>query len=287
MPHQLEIVTTVAEMQERARAWRRAGLAIGAVPTMGALHEGHLSLVRRARAENDRVVVTIFVNPLQFGPNEDYNRYPRDLDGDAALVASTGADVIFAPPVNEMYPEPPLTSVDVAGISEGLCGASRPGHFRGVATVVSKLLHITLPDRAYFGQKDAQQLAVIRRMVRDLNFPVAVIGCPVVREADGLAMSSRNRYLGPAERQAATVLSRALRHAAGLVAGGVRDADQLRSAMREMTAAEPLARLDYADVVDAETIQPLTQLSPGRPALLALAVRIGTTRLIDNLEVLP
>lgn len=274
----MRVVHTIAE----ARAVRRALPGTwGFVPTMGYLHEGHLSLVRRARAENDRVAVSIFVNPTQFGPHEDYARYPRDLERDLRLLEPLGVDLVFVPSVEEMYPPGFQTWVIVEEVSRPLEGASRPGHFRGVATVVAKLFNILQPDRAYFGQKDAQQTVVIRRMVQDLNIPVEIAICPTVREPDGLAMSSRNTYLNPEERRAATVLFRALQAAKARYEAGERDAERLREAMREVIRAEPLARIDYVSVAHPETLQELERVEG--PALLSLAVYIGTTRLIDNL----
>ena len=274
----MRVVYTVAE----ARALRRALTGTwGFVPTMGYLHEGHLSLVRRARAENDRVAVSIFVNPTQFGPHEDYARYPRDLERDLRLLEPLGVDLVFVPSVEEMYPSGFQTWVIVEEVSRPLEGASRPGHFRGVATVVAKLFNILQTDRAYFGQKDAQQTVVIRRMVQDLNIPVEIVICPTVREPDGLAMSSRNTYLNPEERRAATVLFRALQAAKARYEAGERDAEGLREAMREVIRAEPLARIDYVSVADPETLQELERVEG--PALLSLAVYIGTTRLIDNI----
>jgi len=274
----MQVVRTIAEV----RAIRRALPGTwGFVPTMGYLHEGHLSLVRRARAENDHVAVSIFVNPTQFGPHEDYNRYPRDLERDLRLLEPLGVDLVFAPSVEEMYPPGFQTWVIVEGVSRPLEGAARPGHFRGVATVVTKLFNIVQPDRAYFGQKDAQQAVVIRRMVQDLNIPVEIVVCPTVREPDGLAMSSRNTYLNPEERRAATVLFRALQAAKARYEQGERDAERLREAMREVIQAEPLARLDYVSVADPETLQELDRVEDR--ALLSLAVYIGKTRLIDNI----
>ncbi|WP_322802184.1 pantoate--beta-alanine ligase [Thermoflexus sp.] len=274
----MQVARTIAE----ARAIRRALPGTwGFVPTMGYLHDGHLSLVRRARAENDHVAVSIFVNPTQFGPHEDYNRYPRDLERDLQLLTPLGVDLVFAPPVEEMYPPGFQTWVVVEEVSRPLEGAARPGHFRGVATVVTKLFNIIQPDRAYFGQKDAQQAVVIRRMVQDLNIPVEIVVCPTVREPDGLAMSSRNTYLGPEERRAATVLFRALQAAKARYEEGERDAERLRAVMREVIQAEPLARLDYVSVADPETLQELSRVEDR--ALLSLAVYIGKTRLIDNI----
>jgi pantoate--beta-alanine ligase len=251
---------------------------------MGAFHEGHRSLMRAARAEASFVVVTLFVNPTQFGAGEDLAAYPRDLDTDSVVAGAESVDLLFAPAVAEMYPEPGRTTVHVAGLTEGLCAASRPGHFDGVATVVTKLFSIVGPCRAYFGRKDAQQLAVIRRLVRDLDLPVDVVGCPLVREADGLALSSRNAYLAPEERTAATVLSRALRAAVASVVAGERSAGAVRSVLVETLGAEPLADVEYAEVVDAETLERVAMLDGS--TLLALATRVGRARLIDNATVL-
>ncbi|MGB6836570.1 MAG: pantoate--beta-alanine ligase [Dehalococcoidia bacterium] len=275
----MEIASTVAQMRDLRRHMRGS---VGLVPTMGYLHEGHLSLVRGARADDDVVVVSIFVNPTQFGPQEDYKRYPRDLDRDLALLRQERADVVFMPPVEEMYPEGFSTYVEVSGVTEVLEGAQRPGHLRGVTTVVAKLFVIVQPHRAYFGRKDAQQLVVIRKMVRDLNMDVAVVGLPTVREPDGLAMSSRNAYLSPGEREAAPVLSRSLRLAEELwgQGQGERDATVIRQRMNDLIAAEPLARVDYVSVADAESLRELDRIEG--PALVSLAVRIGGIRLIDN-----
>jgi pantoate--beta-alanine ligase len=276
----VKIVNTTAE----ARQWRRAEAGdVGLVPTMGYLHAGHLSLVRRAHAENARVVASLFVNPRQFGPSEDFARYPRDLDRDWKLLKEAGCDVLLAPSEEEMYPAGCATFVDVGSTSQPLEGQARPGHFRGVATVVVKLLGIVQPTRAYFGQKDAQQLAVIRRAVADLNVPVEIVACPTVREADGLAMSSRNTYLSPDERRVAPVLYRALTTARDRFATGERSGDELRRAMRQVLAAEPIVHIDYVSVADPASLQELATASGG--ALLSLAVRLGTTRLIDNLVV--
>jgi pantoate--beta-alanine ligase len=252
----------------------------GLVPTMGYLHAGHISLVERARAENDLVGVSIFVNPTQFGPAEDLAAYPRDLDRDLGLLERSGADLVWVPPTEEVYPSGYQTYVDVEEVTRVLEGAARPGHFRGVATVVAKLFHIFLPDRAYFGQKDAQQVAVIRQMVRDLNFPVELVVCPIVREADGLALSSRNVYLTPEQRTAAPVLYRALSAARTAWAAGERDGDRLRQAMRRVLASEALAQTEYASAADPETLTELDLASRG--VLLSMAVRIGKARLIDN-----
>ena len=273
-------IEKIAEMRRLVKQAHAAGQTVGLVPTMGALHEGHLSLIRRARAENDVVVVSIFVNPTQFGPHEDFARYPRPWERDARLAEEAGADVVFHPSAEEMYPEGYSTWVEVEGLTEGLCGASRPGHFRGVATVVTKLLHICQPERVYFGQKDAQQLAVIRRMVLDLNFPVEVVDCPTVREADGLALSSRNVYLSPEERAQAPVLYRALCEVERLVQTGETQVSELVAAAQAVLAEAPLAQVEYVEIVDAESLEPVARVEG--PCLVALAVRFGDTRLIDN-----
>jgi pantoate--beta-alanine ligase len=262
-------------MLEASRRWRREGKSIGLVPTMGALHAGHVSLVERARRENQAVVVSIFVNPIQFGPGEDFDRYPRDLDRDSDLLAGAGAEAIYRPSVEVMYPPGASTRVRVYGVSEPLEGLARPGHFEGVATVVTKLFGAVQPDRAYFGQKDAQQVAVVKRLARDLDLGVDIVVSPTVREADGLALSSRNGYLEPAERRAALALSAALRLAAAAYASGERDPGALRAALRSRLEVEPLVSVDYAEVVDSETFRP-----PGR--LAVVAARVGRTRLIDN-----
>jgi pantoate--beta-alanine ligase len=278
----IPVVTTIAEVRAAVAAARAQGRTVGFVPTMGALHEGHAALIRAARHEAGFVVVSIFVNPTQFGPAEDYAKYPRTLDADRAVSGEAGADLIFAPTAAEMYPDFSVTVVEVAKLDEVLCGASRPGHFRGVCTVVLKLFNIVRPDFAYFGQKDAQQARIIRQMVRDLNVPVAVRVEPTVREPDGLALSSRNRYLTPAERAAAPGIYRALQATRDRAKAGERDAAQLESALAAELAAIPGARVDYARVVDDETLQPLARLD--RPALAAVAVFLGGTRLIDNIR---
>ena len=278
------IVTCIADLKQKIREARAAGQSIGVVPTMGCLHEGHLTLMRQARKEQGFVIATLFVNPLQFGPQEDYAVYPRDLNSDSALAATTGIDVLFAPSVDEMYPSGDgkiLSFVDVERITSTLCGASRPGHFRGVATVVTKLFNITEADVAYFGQKDAQQVAVIRQMVEDLNFNVKIVSVPIVRESDGLALSSRNRYLNPEERQGALVLSRSLERARELLSSGERDSTVILASMCKMIAQEPLAAIDYVSIVNTLTLEPLKKVSGA--ALIALAVRFGKTRLIDNM----
>ncbi|MEM8905552.1 MAG: pantoate--beta-alanine ligase [Actinomycetota bacterium] len=275
------VVETIDGVRARLDEVRRAGHTVGFVPTMGALHEGHLSLARAAREANDRVVVSIFVNPLQFAEDEDLGAYPRDLDHDLALCERVGVDVVFAPSVDEMYPTGPVaTTVSVSGVSEGFEGATRPTHFAGVATVVAKLFSIVGPCAAYFGEKDFQQLAVVRRMAADLSMPVDVVGCPIVREDDGLAMSSRNVYLGEAERAAAPVLQRALVTGRELVEGGERDPAVVVAAMVAVVDAEPLAELDYVAVVDAATLEVPERLT-GELRLLG-AARVGRPRLIDN-----
>ena len=248
----MQIVKTVAGVRELVRGWRKEGLTVGLVPTMGYLHEGHASLVKAALKDCDRVVVSVFVNPTQFGPNEDLAAYPRDLAHDEALLESLGASALFYPAVDEMYLPGASTWVSVEGLSAGLCGKTRPIHFRGVCTVVSKLFNIVMPDRAYFGQKDAQQLAIVRRMVRDLNMNLEIVGCPIVRESDGLAKSSRNTYLSEAERQAACVLSRAIFAGEKMVSDGCRDAKAIVAAMRAIIEKEPLARIDYVEAVEAD-----------------------------------
>jgi pantoate--beta-alanine ligase len=278
----VKIFRTVAEF----RAWRSAPEGdVGLVPTMGYLHEGHLSLVRAARADNAHTVASIFVNPAQFGPNEDLARYPRDEAGDLELLRAAGVDAVFAPGVAEMYPDGYSTYIEVEGLTARLEGASRPTHFRGVTTVVLKLLNIVQPRRAYFGQKDAQQLAVIRRMVRDLDLDVEIVGLPIVREPDGLALSSRNAYLQGDDRRAALVLSRSLALAQRLFDGGERDADVIRVEMTAVIAAEPRAAIDYVSVSEVDTLDEVRKVD--RPVLVSLAVRIGGTRLIDNAVLTP
>ncbi len=276
----MEVTGQIKDVRERVKAWKGEGLSVGLVPTMGFLHEGHESLIVRAVAENDRVVVSDFVNPMQFGANEDLATYPRDLEKDTALCEAAGADLLFCPKPEEMYAPDFSSFVEAGGVSAGLCGRTRPTHFRGVCTVVCKLFHIAAADRAYFGQKDAQQLAVIRRMVRDLNMDIQIVGCPIVREADGLAKSSRNTYLNEAERKAALALSRAVFHGEALLDGGERDASAIVSEMKKIIEAEPMVRLDYVELVDADTIEPVEK-AEGR-VLAAVAAYIGPTRLIDN-----
>ena len=279
----MTIATTIDAAHAACSAARRAGKRIGLVPTMGALHEGHLSLVRIVQAKSDFVVVSIFVNPLQFGPTEDLSKYPRTFERDRTLLAKEGVDLIFAPTVAEMYPSRATTYVTVEGLSDRLDGQSRPGHFRGVTTVVSKLFHVIEPDLAVFGQKDAAQLAIIRRIVRDLNIPVQIVAGPIVREPDGLAMSSRNAYLNPQQRKQALVLSRTLRTVQERFQQGERCAEKLIAAGREVFTAEPNVRVDYFLVVDPESLEPIADITG--QALVAVAAYVGATRLIDNIVV--
>ena len=275
----MQVTKTVEETRKQIKQWKKEGKTIGLVPTMGFLHEGHASLIRKCREQNDIVVVSDFVNPTQFGPNEDLEAYPRDFERDSKLCESLGADLIFAPSPEDMYHDPhAFVSIDT--LSETLCGKTRPIHFRGVQTVVLKLFHIVTPDRAYFGQKDAQQLAVIKRMVKDLNVDTEIIGCPIIREADGLAKSSRNTYLSADERQAALVLSRSLKIGKQLVEDGEKSAQSIKDAITAEINKEPLAKIDYVDVVDFDTITPVDEIKG--TTLVAIAVYIGKTRLIDN-----
>ncbi len=277
------VVERVAELRAICDRARAEGKTVGVVPTMGFFHEGHRSLMRAARAANDVVVVTLFVNPTQFAPGEDLDRYPRDLEGDAAVARSEDVDVLFTPTAAEMYPSGARTSVHVADLGDGLCGASRPHHFDGVATIVAKLFAIVGASRAYFGRKDAQQLAIVRRMAADLDLPVEVVGCPLVREPDGVAMSSRNAYLGAEDRAAAPVLFRALQRAAALVVDGERDPGTVRRALVAAIEREPRVRLDYAELVDAGTLVPVEQIDGD--VLFAVAAFVGPARLIDNVGV--
>ena len=281
----MKIIRDIEEMRAASRAARMGGLSIGFVPTMGALHEGHLSLVRRARTHATLVVVSIFVNPLQFGPSEDFARYPRTLEADCALLEPEGVEIVFAPTTEQMYPPDATSVVYVEGVSERLDGRSRPGHFRGVSTVVAKLFHIVEPDCAVFGQKDAAQVAVLRRMVHDLNMPIDLVVAPTARDADGLALSSRNAYLGPDERRQAPVLYRALRKVEELAKSGETNSERLRSAALFVLADVPSAVLDYLDIVDPETLLPVSSVAQG--ALVAVAATFGTTRLIDNVLLPP
>ena len=276
----IKIVHTVKEVREQVKEWRAEGLSVGLVPTMGFLHEGHKSLIDRAAADNDRTVVSIFVNPMQFGPKEDLANYPRDLEADSRLCEAAGADLIFNPEPEEMYGSGFCSFVDMTGPTAELCGKSRPIHFRGVCTVVSKLFNIVVPDKAYFGQKDAQQLAVIRHMVSDLNFGIEIVGCPIIREEDGLAKSSRNTYLSAQEREAALILSKSLAKGKEALKAGEADAAKIRQIILDEIATEPLAKVDYVEVVDWNTLEPVETVK--EPVLVAMAVYIGKTRLIDN-----
>jgi len=279
----MEIIQEISLLRARIKEARSQGKLVGLVPTMGCLHQGHLALLAKARAENGLIVLSIFVNPIQFGIGEDYEEYPRDLESDAVKVKEAGGHIIFVPTVKEMYPQGYATFVDVERLTAGLCGASRPHHFRGVTTVVAKLFNIATPDNAYFGQKDAQQALVIQRMVRDLNMNLFVHILPTVREADGLAMSSRNSYLSPAERKSALILSQTLMQVAEKIQGGQREAAAIQAFIVKEISSEPLAAIDYVSVVDTEEIRPIEKIS-GR-TLIALAVRFGKTRLIDNIIV--
>ena len=291
-------VHTIAEVRELCSAWRSRGARLGLVPTMGALHDGHLSLVRAARVKSDKVAVSIFVNPTQFGPNEDFTQYPRNLERDCELLEREGVDLVFAPSAEEIYPKGAspllptpgrngapsssgLTSIKVEGLSDRLCGKSRPGHFRGVATVVAKLFNIVGPDLAFFGQKDAAQVAIIKRMVRDLNMPVAIEVCPIVRESDGLALSSRNAYLSPDERKMALVLHASLQRAQVVFESGERDASRLIAEGKKAFVWQPAVRLDYFEIVDPETLDPVATVN--KTSLVAVAAFVGKTRLIDNI----
>jgi pantoate--beta-alanine ligase len=274
------VITNVVELRRQVLAWRAAGESVGLVPTMGALHAGHLSLVARSGAECRRTVVTIFVNPTQFGPGEDFSRYPRQLERDLEALTSIPTDAVFAPSSDEMYPAGHATFIDVGPIGQLWEGAIRPGHFRGVATIVLKLFNAAPADRAYFGQKDYQQSVVIRRLVADLNLPIEIRVCPTVREPDGLALSSRNAYLGAEERRRSTVLVQSLRQAAELARGGERDAERIAAAMRRMVESAPGVILDYAAVVDPDTLVKIVRLD--RPAVALITARVGSTRLIDN-----
>ncbi len=279
----MKIIERVDELKKVVGSLKQEGKTVGFVPTMGYLHEGHLSLVRSSRQDNDITIMSIFVNPVQFGPSEDFEKYPRDIEGDSRKAGEAGVGILFIPSVKEMYPDNYNTYVEVVGITDMLCGKSRPGHFKGVCTVVLKLFNIVEPDRAYFGQKDAQQVAVIRRMVRDLNSRVQIVACPIVREKDGLAMSSRNVYLSREEREAALILSKSLTEAAAMAAGGERSRGRLQAYLVGRISGEKLADIDYVEILDAETLE-LKETLKGR-TLLAVAVRFGKTRLIDNVLV--
>lgn len=279
----MRVIETISDLKAIIRTQKNLGRVIGLVPTMGYLHEGHLSLVNMSRQNNDYTVMSIFVNPTQFGPNEDFDRYPRDLERDLKLAEAAGVDVVFAPSVKEMYPDGYKTYVNVEGITEVLCGKSRPGHFRGVTTIVTKLFNIVEPHRAYFGQKDAQQVAVIKKMVKDLNMNVEIITCPIVREEDGLAMSSRNVYLSPEERKSAVILSKSLMEVEELIKKGETDAKKIRKYIIDRIQTEKNAVIDYVEVVNADTLENVDEIK-GR-VLVALAVKFGSTRLIDNVIV--
>lgn len=279
----MNLVKTIEEVRGTVKKWKSEGYSVGFVPTMGYLHEGHKSLIERSVKENDKTVVSVFVNPIQFGPNEDLATYPRDIESDKKLCESVGANLIFNPEPEEMYTQRFCTHVDMSTLTEDLCGASRPGHFRGVQTVVTKLFNIVAPDRAYFGEKDAQQLAIIKRMVEDLNIDIEIIGCPIIREEDGLAKSSRNTYLSKSEREAAVIISKALSYGKSLVESGERDTKTVIDAIVQKISTEPLAKIEYIKIVDALTIKPVSKISG--TILCAAAVRVGKTRLIDNFSI--
>lgn len=276
----MKLVHTIKEVRQQVDTWKKEGLTIGFVPTMGYLHEGHQSLIERAVKENDCVVVSIFVNPMQFGPKEDLSTYPRDLEKDSLLCEKSGVKLIFNPEPSEMYTSGFASYLDMNGLTEGLCGKSRPTHFRGVCTVVMKLFNIVAPDNAYFGEKDAQQLAVIKRMVKDFNVPINIVGCPIVREADGLAKSSRNTYLSKEERKAALILSRSLDNAKCKIKDGVKESAIIREGIEKELQTEPLAKIDYIEIVKLDTMKPISKIEEN--TLVAIAVYIGKTRLIDN-----
>ena len=277
----IKVVHTIAEVKETVAKWRKNGETVGLVPTMGFLHAGHQSLIKKSVEDNDRTVVSVFVNPTQFGPNEDLEAYPRDLERDTALCENTGADLIFNPEPSEMYEDGFVSFVDMNGLTNHLCGLSRPVHFRGVCTVVTKLFNIVGPDRAYFGQKDAQQLAVVKRMVKDLNMPLEIVGCPIVREADGLAMSSRNTYMNVEERTAALILSKSIKLGQQLIEDGERDASVVRTKMIELLESEPMADVEYVNVVNNLTMEDIDEIKGD--ILVAIAVKINNkVRLIDN-----
>ena len=277
----MKVVGTIKEVRDLVKEWKKNGETVGFVPTMGYLHEGHGSLITKARENNDKVVVSIFVNPMQFGPTEDLDSYPRDLEKDSKFCESLGADLIFHPEPEEMYHDDFSSYVDMSVLTEELCGLSRPVHFRGVCTVVTKLFNIVQPDNAYFGQKDAQQLAIIKHMVQDLNMDINVVGCPIVREEDGLAKSSRNTYLSPEERKAALILSKTVKLAKELIDAGEKDADVVVAKMKENIETEPMAKIDYVKAVNGLTMQQQKEIKA--PMLIAMAVYIGKTRLIDNM----
>ncbi|HCW54804.1 MAG TPA: pantoate--beta-alanine ligase [Clostridium sp.] len=274
------LVKKINEVRNLVKEWKAQGLSIGYVPTMGALHEGHESLIKRAVEENDKVIVSVFVNPTQFGPNEDYDSYPRNIEKDLELCEGAGAAAVFNPEPSEMYFDNRSTTVSVSGLTDVLCGAKRPGHFNGVCLVITKFFNIVKPDRAYFGQKDAQQLSIIKQMVTDLNFDIEIVSCPIVREADGLAKSSRNTYLSKEERQASTIINKSLKKAKVLIKSGERDSKNIINFIKNEISKEPLAKIDYVSIVDNNTIKNIKTIDDG--SLIAVAVFIGNTRLIDN-----
>ncbi|NFP91812.1 pantoate--beta-alanine ligase [Clostridium sporogenes] len=277
----MNIVHTIKDVKEVSKKWKDESLSIGYVPTMGYLHEGHASLIKKAREENDKVIVSIFVNPIQFGPKEDYSTYPRDLDKDSSLCEKFGADLIFNPEASEMYPNKMYSHVNVDILTENLCGEKRPGHFQGVCTVLTKFFNIITPTRVYFGEKDAQQLAVVKKMVQDLNFPIEIIGCPIIRESDGLAKSSRNAYLNIKERKSALVLNKSLKEALNALEFGETKSNTIKNIIVNRLNKEPLAKIDYVSIVDSDNLQPVEEIKSS--ILVAIAVYIGKTRLIDNL----
>ncbi len=276
----MKIINNIKEIRKQVKDWKNNGLSVALVPTMGYLHEGHESLIKKASEDNDRVIVSIFVNPMQFGINEDLSTYPRNIDRDSDICEKNGASLIFNPSVEEMYTDEFSTFVDLNNLTSGLCGKSRPTHFRGVCTVVSKLFNIVNPDKAYFGQKDAQQLSIIKQMVIDLNFDIEIVSCAIVREADGLAKSSRNTYLSKEERQAATIINKSLKKAKSLIKGGERDSKKIINFIKNEISKEPLAKIDYISTVDNKSIKSVRTIEEG--SLIAVAVFIGNTRLIDN-----
>lgn len=276
----MKIINNIKEIRKQVKDWKNDGLSIALVPTMGYLHEGHESLIKKASEDNDKVIVSIFVNPMQFGINEDLSTYPRNIDRDSDICEKNGASLIFNPSVEEMYTDGFSTFVDLNNLTSGLCGKSRPTHFRGVCTVVSKLFNIVNPDKAYFGQKDAQQLSIIKQMVTDLNFDIEIVSCPIVREADGLAKSSRNTYLSKEERQASTIINKSLKKAETLIKSGEKDSKNVIEFIKNEINKEPLAKIDYVSIVDNNTIKNIKTIEDG--SLIAVAVFIGNTRLIDN-----
>lgn len=276
----MKIINNIKEIRKQVKDWKNDGLSIALVPTMGYLHEGHESLIKKASEDNDKVIVSIFVNPMQFGINEDLSTYPRNIDRDSDICEKNGASLIFNPSVEEMYTDGFSTFVDLNNLTSGLCGKSRPTHFRGVCTVVSKLFNIVNPDKAYFGQKDAQQLSIIKQMVTDLNFDIEIVSCPIVREADGLAKSSRNTYLSKEERQASTIINKSLKKAKALIKSGERDSKNVIDFIKNEISKEPLAKIDYVSIVDNNTMKNIKTIEDG--SLIAVAVFIGNTRLIDN-----